>query len=80
MSDQRVEVVLLKMKIEELTLRTKFLQEKNCELQKQLQNCEEFQQKLITYLLEGAKQQDQLQKELDELKLLCLQTDLQKRE
>jgi Tfp pilus assembly protein PilN len=79
MADLRVEVFLLKMKIEEQTLKIKVLQEKNCELEKQLHNCEEFEQKLISYLLDGANKQDLLQKELDELKLLCLQTDLQKR-
>jgi hypothetical protein len=79
MADIKAEVFLLKMKLDEQALRVKYLQQKNCELQEHLNLCEEFQQRLIGYLLDSANQQDLQQKELDELKLRCLESDLQKR-
>lgn len=74
-----VEVVLLKMELDDQKKRVLYLEEKNMELAKQLSESEEFQQRLINYLLTSANQQDQLENELKELKLRFLQIDIEKR-
>ena len=74
-----VEVFLLKIELQEQKQRIIYLQEKKMELDKQLSECEEFEQRLINYLLISANQQDQLQKELKDLKLLFLKMDIEKR-
>ena len=63
---------LLKIELQEQKQRIIYLQEKKMELDKQLSECEEFEQRLINYLLISANQQDQLEKELKDLKLLFL--------
>ena len=74
-----VEVFLLKIELQEQKQRIIYLQEKKMELDKQLSECEEFEQRLIMFLLISANQQDQLEKELKDLKLLFLKMDIEKR-
>ena len=74
-----VEVFLLKMELEEQKQRIIYLQDKKMELDKQLSECEEFEQRLMGYLLISANQQDQLEKELQDLKLLFQKMDIEKR-
>ena len=74
-----VEVFLLKMELDEQKQRVKSLREKTMELEKQLSQCDEFEQRLINYLLISANQQEQLEKELKDLKLLFFNIDIEKR-
>ena len=76
---ESVEVFLLKMELEEQKQRIIYLQDKKMELDKQLSECEEFEQRLMGYLLISANQQDQLEKELQDLKLLFQKMDIEKR-
>ena len=73
------EVSLLKMELDKQNQRVISLQKDNIELKKKLSECEEFGDRLIHYLLTSANQQDQLEKELKDLKLLFLHMDIEKR-
>ena len=73
------EVSLLKMELDKQNQRVIFLQEKKIELEKKLLESEEFGERIIHYLLASANQQDQLEKELKDLKLLFLHIDIEKR-
>ena len=73
------EVSLLKMELDKQNQRVISLQKDNMELKKKLSECEEFGDRLIHYLLTSANQQDQLEKELKDLKLLFLHMDIEKR-
>ena len=73
------EVSLLKMELDKQNQRVIFLEENKMELEKKLTECEEFEDRLINYLLISANQQDKLEKELKELKLLFLHIDIEKR-
>lgn len=79
MADPNVEIFLLKMKIEDQTQRINFLMDKNCDLKKHLKESEDFQQSLLVYLFNEVNQQEELKRELKELKLLFLHVDLVKR-
>jgi septal ring factor EnvC (AmiA/AmiB activator) len=74
-----VEIFLLKIKLDEQQQRIKFLQDKKVQLEQQVNQCEEFQQRLINYLLLAANEQEQLQQELNNLKKLILESDVKKR-
>ena len=54
----------LEMELNNQTERVKFLEEKIFDLEQKLAQCEEFEQRLINYLLISANQQDELEKEL----------------
>ncbi len=79
MADPNIEIFLLKMKIENQTQRIHFLTDKNCDLKKQLSESKDVQQNLFCYLFNEINRQEELQRELYELKLLFLQIDLVKR-
>ena len=79
MAELNVEVFLLQMQLEEQNQRVKFLEEKKSELEEQLKKSKEFEQRLVNYLIIAANQQEQLEEELKDLKLLFLQMDIKKR-
>lgn len=79
MAELNVEVFHLQMQLEEQNQRVKFLEEKKSELEEQLKKSKEFEQRLVNYLIIAANQQEQLEEELKDLKLLFLQMDIKKR-
>lgn len=79
MADLNVEVILLRKQLKEEVEKVKFLEQKKSELKNNLKDCEEFTQRLVNYLIISANQQEKLEKELKDLKLLFLEMDIKKR-
>jgi hypothetical protein len=68
MSHLKNKVKQLKSKLNEQNEIIKKLEHKKCELEQKLTNSEEFEQRLVNYLIIAANQQEALQRELDDLK------------
>ena len=79
MAKKNISKLSLQMELDNQTQRDKFLEEKNSDLEQKLSKSEEFEQRLVNYLIISANQQDELEKELKELKILFLHVDIEKR-
>ena len=79
MAKKNISKLSLQMELDNQTQRVKFLEEKNSDLEQKLSKSEEFEQRLVNYLIISANQQDELEKELKELKILFLHVDIEKR-
>ena len=79
MADLTGEKFLLHKQLQEQIAKVKFLNENKNQLEEQLKQSEEFVQRLVNYLIISANQQEKLEKELEDLKLLFLQMEIEKR-
>ena len=79
MAKKNISKLSLQTELDNQTQRVKFLEEKNSDLEQKLSKSEEFEQRLVNYLIISANQQDELEKELKELKILFLHVDIEKR-
>lgn len=80
MAKSNVDVLLLQMQLDEQIKRVNILEEEKSQLELQLIKSEEFQQRLVNYLIVTANQQEQLEEELKQLKLRFFAINVKKKE